>query len=67
MTLRRRLARLESRAPDRQRARIAAMSDDALQAEYKRLAALNAPVWKRFGGDLEVALEGLDAEAAGLS
>ena len=47
MTLGRRLARLEIRAPDRLRARIAAMSDVELEAELARFEGVSVSELRR--------------------
>lgn len=47
MTLRRRVYRLETRAPDQLRARIAAMTDAELEAELARLEGVSVAELRR--------------------
>ena len=67
MTLRRRLARLEARAPDQLRARIAAMSDAELEAELARLEGVSIPESRELWNDPDARIAELHAQLDGMA
>ena len=62
MTLRRRVTRLEGRAPDQLRARIAAMTDKELEAELARMEGVTIPESRELWKDPAARIAELEAQ-----